>query len=35
MIVQVQVEKQLRELSEADKSGINQKSLRGGPIEVI
>ena len=34
-IVQAQVEKWLRELSEADKSGIKQKSLRGGPIEVI
>ena len=34
-IVQAQVAKWLRELSEADKSGIKQKSLRGGPIEVI
>ena len=34
-IVQAQVEKRLRELSEADKSGIKQKSLKGGPVEVI
>ena len=34
-IVQAQVEKWLRELSVVDKSGLKQKSLRGGPIEVI
>ena len=34
-IVQAQVEKWLKELSEADKSGIKQKSLREGLIEVI
>ena len=34
-IVQAQAEKWLRELSEADKLGIKQKSLRGGLIEVI
>ena len=36
LLIQAQVEKRLKELAEAEKSGTQkQKSLRGGPVEVL
>ena len=36
LLIQAQVEKRLKELAEAEKSGTHkQKSLRGGPVEVL
>ena len=36
LLIQAQVEKRLKELAEAEKSGTyKQKSLRGGPVEVL
>ena len=36
LLIQAQVEKRLKELAEAEKSGTHkQKSLHGGPVEVL
>ena len=36
LLIQAQVEKRLKELAEAEKPGTHkQKSLRGGPVEVL
>ena len=35
LLIQEQVDKRLKELAEIEKTGIKQKSLRGGPVEVL
>ena len=35
ILIQTLVDKQLKELAEVEKTGIKQKSLRGGPVEVL
>ena len=35
LLIEAQVDKQLKELAEIEKTGTKQQSLRGGPVEIL